>query len=214
MVHEDTAYRRKVHWLNDKQPLSRQLAHSALLARMKTQGTSAEATDLLQEVQDCLKVAERGERPSFQGDLHARLAREVLSELRGGRIENYGFERLIPSVLLKLGAEEARIVPRNKDKGADIVATFRVAGAFRLKIAVQAKHWLPDPPVGRDVVEQLIHGIEAEGANLGMIVTTGNISDEATKAAEAYFDETGIRIELVDGEQFAKLIVEHGVALI
>jgi hypothetical protein len=32
-----------------------------------------------------------------------------------------------------------------------------------------------------------------------------------TEAAEQYFEEQGIRIELVDGEQFAKLIVEHGV---
>ena len=30
-------------------------------------------------------------------------------------------------------------------------------------------------------------------------------------AAEKYFEEKGIRIELLDGEQFAKLIVEHGI---
>jgi hypothetical protein len=31
------------------------------------------------------------------------------------------------------------------------------------------------------------------------------------EAAEQYFKENGIRIELVDVEQFAKLIVEHGI---
>jgi restriction endonuclease Mrr len=139
------------------------------------------------------------------------LAREVLNELHGGRIESFGFERLIQTVLLGLGAEEARIVPRNEDKGADLVATFRVAGAFQQRIAVQAKHWQPEPPVGREVVDQLIRGIEAEAANLGMVVTSGSISDEAYQAAEQYFEEKGIRIELVDGEQFAKLIVEHGI---
>ena len=65
--------------------------------------------------------------------------------------------------------------------------------------------------VGRDVVEQLIRGIEAEGANLGMVITSGAIADEATATAEEYFEEKGVRIELVDGEQFAKLIVEHGI---
>lgn len=210
-VAEDSAYRRSVRWLNDKKPIQRQLARSALLSRMKTQGTSADATDLLAEIQDCLGLASRGESPTFQSDLQARLVREVLAELRGGRIENFGFEILIQTVLRGLGAEEVRIVPRSEDKGADLVAVFRVAGAFQQRIAIQAKHWQPEPPVGRDVVEQLIRGIEAEAASLGMVITSGSISDEALQAAEQYFEDKGIRIELVDGEQFAKLIVEHGI---
>ena len=96
----------------------------------------------------------RGESPTFQSDLQARLVREVLAELRSGRIENFGFERLIQTVLRGLGASEVRIVPRSEDKGADLVAVFRVAGAFQQRVAVQAKHWQPEPPVGRDVVEQ------------------------------------------------------------
>jgi restriction endonuclease Mrr len=136
----------------------------------------------------------------------------VLAELRSGRIESYGFERLIQTVLLGLGAEDVRIVlPRSEDKGADLLATFRIAGAFQQSIAVQAKHWQPEPPVTREVVEQLIRGIEAESANLGMVITSGTISEAAVQAAEQYFEEKGIRIELVDGEQFAKLIVEHGI---
>lgn len=210
-VEEDSAYRRSVRWLNEKRPISRQLARSALISRMKTQGTSADATDLLDEIKECLSLATRGETRTFQTDLQSRLVKEVLTELRGGRIESFGFERLIQTVLLGLGAEKARIVPRSEDKGADLVATFRVAGTFQQSIAVQAKHWQPEPPVGREVVEQLIRGIEAEAANLGMVVTSGSISDDAYQAAEQYFEEKGIRIELVDGEQFAKLIVEHGI---
>jgi restriction endonuclease Mrr len=180
---------------------------------MKTQGTCADARDLLGEIRDCLNVAFRGESPTFQTDLQNRLVREVLAELRTGRIENFGFERLIQTILRGLGAKEVRIVPRSEDKGADLVAMFRVAGAFQQRVAVQAKHWQPEPPVGRDVVEQLIRGIEAEAANLGMIVTSGLISEEAIQAAALYFDDTGVRIELVDGEQFARLIVEHGIRL-
>lgn len=207
----DSAYRRTVRWLNGKKPISRQLARAALLSRMKIQGTSANASDLLEEIKECLNLAGFGGAPTFQTDLQSRLVREVLAEMRGGRIESFGFERLIQTVLRTLGAEEARIIPRNEDKGADLIATFRVAGAFQQSIAVQAKHWQADPPVGRDVVEQLIRGIEAESANLGMVVTSGSISDEAYQAAEQYFEEKGVRIELVDGEQFAKLIVEHGI---
>jgi len=73
-------------------------------------------------------------------------------------------------------------MPRGKDKGADLLATFLVAGAFQQVVAVQAKHWQPDPPVGPDVVQQLINGIEAESANLGMVITSGSISEEASPA--------------------------------
>lgn len=178
---------------------------------MKTQGTCADATDLLDEIKECLALAEGGQTPTFQTDLQARLIREVLTEMRSGRIESFGFERLIQTVLRGLGAEEVRIVPRSQDKGADLIATFRVAGVFQQVVAVQAKHWQPEPPVSREVVEQLIRGIEAESANLGMVVTSGSISDEAVQAAEQYFEEKGIRIELLDGEQFAKLMIEHGI---
>lgn len=210
-VQDDSAYRRAAQWLNEGRPISRQLARSALVSRMKTQGTCADATDLLEEIKECLALARSGQAPTFQTDLQARLVREVLAELRSGRIESFGFERLIQTVLRGLGAEEVRIVPRNQDKGADLLATFRVAGAFRQVVAVQAKHWQPEPPVSRDVVEQLIRGIEAESANLGMVVTSGSISDAAVQVAEQYFEEKGIRIELLDGEQFAKLMVEHGI---
>lgn len=67
------------------------------------------------------------------------------------------------------------------------------------------------PPVGRDVIEQIIRGIEAEGAHLGMVVTSGTIGNDATEAAAHYTEEKGVPIELVDGEQFAKLIVEFGI---
>lgn len=208
---DDTSYRRPVKWLNDKRPIRRDTAKSALISRMKTQGTCAYATDLLDQIKECLHIGSSGLTPTFQTDLQTRLIRETLAELRSGRMDSFGFERLIQTVLTGLGADDARIVPRGQDKGADVLATFLVAGAFRQVIAVQAKHWQPEPPVGKEVVEQLIRGIEAESANLGMVITSGIISDEAVVAAEKYYEDKGIRIELVDGEQFAKLIVENGI---
>jgi hypothetical protein len=52
---------------------------------------------------------------------------------------------------------------------------------------------------------------EAEQASLGMVITTGTIGEDAIERAKQYNEEKGIPIELVDGEQFAKLIVEHGI---
>ncbi len=206
-----STYRRPVRWLNGKKPIPRNIAKSPLVSRMKTQGTSAGASDLLAEIEDCIETAEAGRKPTFQEDLEIRLVRETLDELRKGRIDSFGFEHLISSVLLNAGATEAKVVARSKDKGADVLATFLVAGTFQQVVAVQAKHWQAEPPVDQDVIDQLIAGIEFEQANLGMIITSGTISDAASEAADAYFDEKGIKIELVDGEQFAKMIVEHGV---
>lgn len=208
---EDIAYWRKVDWRNHKQAIPRRTARSALISRMKSQGTCVCASDVLVEIEECIEIAGSRSEPSFQTDLQARLIHETLDEIRSGRMDSFGFERLIRDVLEGLGAENARVIPRNQDKGADIVATFRVAGAFRQVVAVQAKHWQPDPPVKEDVVEQLMRGIEAESAHLGMVITSGTVSEDAFAAAEQFFEESGVRIELIDGEQFAKLIVEHGI---
>lgn len=132
-VEADSAYRRLVRWLNEKKSIPRQLARAAFLSRMKIQGTSADATDLFSEIKECLTLAVRGKAPTFQTDLQARLVCEVVAELRSGRIESFGFERLIGTVLQGLGAKEVRIIPRSEDKGTDLVATFRVAGAHQFE---------------------------------------------------------------------------------
>lgn len=210
-IAEETAYRRSVVWLNGKSPVPRTLAKSAFISRMKAQGTCTVASDLLEDIKECLELSASGENPSFNSDLQKRLIKETLSELRNGRMESFAFERLIQTVLLDLGAKESKIVPRSLDKGADILATFYVAGAFQQVVAVQAKHWQPEPPVGASVVRQLISGIEAEGANMGMVVTSGAINEGAREEAKRYYEDKGIKIELLDGEDFAKLIVENGI---
>jgi restriction endonuclease Mrr len=179
---------------------------------MKIQGTCADATDLREEILECIQLAGSGQRPTFTSDLQARLVRETLDELRSGRMDERAFERLIRDVVKKIGAVEARVVDdRRKDEGADIVATFVVAGVVRQSVAIQAKYYKPQPPVGPEVVEQLIKGIEAESADLGMVVTSGTISELAKSTAEKYYEDQGIRIVLLDGEDFAKLIVESGI---
>lgn len=211
-VANDTAYRRAVVWQNQKRPIPRDQARSALISRMKIQGTSAPASDLIEEISECVQLASSGQKRTFKTDLQARLIQATLDELRKGRMESYGFERLVEDVLVAMGAVDTHIVPRLKDKGADIVATFIVAGAIQQIVAVQVKHWQPQQgPVGSDVVEQLIKGIEAGSADLGMVVTSGVIGDDANKTAKDYYEQQGIQIVLVDGEDLAKLIVELGI---
>ena len=212
-VGEGSAYRRPVRWLNDKRAIPRKYARSALLSRMKTRGTSAYATDLVQEIKSCLEIAERGTEPSFETDLRSNLIEATLNELQRGRMENFGFEELIKTVLEGLGATAADIVSRRYDRGIDIYATFLVAGSFRQVVGIQAKHYGPEPPVGPDVVLQLIRGIEEgpEPVTLGMVITSGVFNREAEAEAERY---ESIPIELVDGKQLAGLIVDRGLEVL
>ena len=214
-VDDDTAYRRPIKWLNDKRGISRSTARSALISRMKIRGTCANAGDLVEEIRECVDRAESGKKTIFNQDLQTRLVADTLDELQNGRIENYGFERLIRTMLIGLGAVSTRIVPRSEDRGIDIVSTFRVAGTIPVVVGIQAKHYRPNPPVGASAIKQLICGIEEGGEDVthGMVVTSGTFSDEAINRAEAY-TENGIPIELIDGEQFATLIVEHGLEVV
>lgn len=207
-------YFRSVRWLNNKQPIPRKMARAALQSRMKIQGTCADADDLVGAIQECVGFAKSGEEPTFQQDLHARLINQTIAEIRGGRLDSYGFESLIQEVMMGLGATQCPIIARSIDYGADLVATFLMAGVFELRVAIQAKHYYrTEVPLGAEVVAEVIRGIEEENANLGMIITAGKLSEHATDAAREYFEKSGIKIELIDGEQFAALIVERGLGV-
>lgn len=207
---EDTAYRRPVTWQNGKKPFPRRAARAALQSRMKTQGTCVDATDLFHEVEE-FATSTGTALPTFEGDLRQRLVTQLIAEIRTGRIENFGFERLLGSVLTGLGAINVRIPARQVDKGADLVASFRLAGAFDVVVAVQAKHFQPHPPAGADVVDQLARGMQAEAADLGIAITSGTFSPAAQNRALELRELEGLRIELLDGEELASLIIEHGL---
>jgi predicted Mrr-cat superfamily restriction endonuclease len=208
---DDTSYRRAVRWLNGKKPIPRNYAKAALISRMKVYGTSASATDLVEEINDALTRAASGSKPSFKVELQGALIEKTVAHLRSGHIDSFGFEELIKELLIEMGAKNAQVIARRQDKGADVLATFRVAETFQYTLAVQAKHWNGSSPVTSKVVKQLIDGIEASNANLGMVITSGTIDESAVKAAMAYTEANGTLIELVDGEQFAKMLIEQGI---
>lgn len=211
-VGDDSAYTRRVRWLNDGRAIPRATAHAPLQSRMKVQGTTANASDLIQQIGASLTAAAEGRKPSFATDLRERLVREALSEIRSGRIDSFGFERLVGAVLRASGGTSVRVVPHQHDKGADVTAEFRIAGALTLRVAVQAKHYQPHPPVPASVVDDLVAGMDAENAHYGIVATSGTISAEAQRRMEHLAKSDGRRIELVDGEQFAALIVDLGLS--
>jgi predicted Mrr-cat superfamily restriction endonuclease len=211
-VDDDAAFRRPVEWLNSKRPIKRSQARAALQSRMKSQGTSASASDIIDEITECLERAAAGKVSTVSDDLRGRLIENTLIELRQGRLDSYGFERLVASLLLSMGASEAKIVARSQDKGADIIVTFPLSGLFQVRFAVQVKHFGPVPLIGVDVVDQLIRGCKAESLDLGVVITSGVFSEDARRAAEQAYEKTGIKVELVDGDTLAAQIVDSGLS--
>jgi restriction endonuclease Mrr len=208
---KDMVYRRRMALLNQGRPIPRVYARAALQSRLKVYQTCATATDLIEEIRDVLDWAARGQAPSFAEDLRRNLVQQTLHQIRAGRLNDRSFEELVASILRSLGGDNVRIVPRGLDKGADVLADFTVAKSFKSVLAAQAKHFQQDPPVNTDHLEELIRGMAAEQATLGWFITSGSFSPEVIRRAEQAQEELGLRIELVDGEQLAALVVEGGL---
>ena len=93
-VADDTAHRRKVKWLNNKEPIPRKYAKSALQSRMKAYQTCVDATDLIDEIEDVIAYASKDDKLNFAQELRQNLIEQTRSELCSGRINDYGFESL------------------------------------------------------------------------------------------------------------------------
>jgi restriction endonuclease Mrr len=53
--------------------------------------------------------------------------------------------------------------------------------------------------------------MEYEEADLGWVVTSGTFSAEAVEYCRQVRQDKGIKVELVDGEQLAAMLVKSGV---
>lgn len=214
---DGVGYFRQVEWLNSKQPIDRQLASAALQSRMKIQGSTAGAKDLVPAIasvlQDGLAIAAGEPAPTFERDLRKELLDTTLHQLRNGRLDPFKFEKIVQVVLDSLGAVDSSITPRSLDKGDDIVATVMPLGLFELRLVAQVKHYNQlDRPLAPSVIDELLRGMEKQEADLGVIITVGDIS-EATEAKVQELNDTGHRIALVNGERLAELYLDHCVSV-
>lgn len=213
---DGVGYWRSVEWLNGKLPIDRQLANAALQSRMKIQGSTGSAHDLVAEiesvVQDGQDIRDGKEMPTFETDLRKELLAKTMERLRLGRVDSFKFEKIVQVVLDNLGAVGSSITARALDQGDDIVATVVPLGLFELRLVAQVKHYYElDRPLGPDVVDELLRGMEKQGADLGVIITAGSISD-ATEDKVQELNDTGHRIALINGERLAELYLDHCVA--
>jgi restriction endonuclease Mrr len=150
----------------------------------------------------------------FNEDLLEQLVEKTNENLTKGKMNEREFEKLILKLLLKIGAlrETSRIVPRPNDKGIDVIGEFKI-GSSKIRVGVQAKHYKPVPEITADVISNAYNGMIAEDVDIAWVITTGKFSKDAEQKAGEIFENEGKRIELIEGIQLSKMIIENGLAL-
>jgi restriction system protein len=141
-------------------------------------------------------------------ELDAGLAQELLERILAAPPDF--FERLIITLLVSMGyggtiAGAGRAVGRSGDDGVDGVVDQDALGLDR--VYVQAKRYKPENKVGAPAIREFFGSLNLQKATKGLFVTTSTFSEAAQQTASSL----GSRIVLVDGRQFAQLMIRYNV---
>jgi restriction endonuclease Mrr len=84
-------------------------------------------------------------------------------------------------------------------------------GGLLVTVGIQAEFYQPGKPMGKDAVDQLAQALRAGVAEMGLVITTGDVNEEAYQAAEEYLSQENLRIGILGGRELAELIVDKGL---
>lgn len=211
---EDTAWRRPVNWLAGGKPIPRTYGSVALVSRMKSYHTCTSASDLVTDIKRSVQRISDAVPPSLREELQTVLTTTALQQLRRGRMDPNGFERLVARALIAWGAHSAQIIPRRLDIGADIRAEYFPAGGSEpITGLVQVKHYDGETPIEPEVIEKLVDAADSADEIVAFcsVITTGVFSEEAKARAEELSRNRSVTIMLIDGEEFSRKLTDSGL---
>lgn len=141
-------------------------------------------------------------------ELKDALADELLSRVRS--VSPKFFEQLVVDVLVAMGyggsrIDAAEVVGKSGDGGIDGTIKEDLLGLD--VIYVQAKRW--ENPVGRKEIQSFAGSLDGERATKGVFITTSSFSKEARE----YVRKIAKRIVLIDGDELAAFMIDHGVGV-
>ena len=121
------------------------------------------------------------------------------------------FERLVVDLLLKMGYGGSRRdagekVGKSGDGGVDGVIKEDKLGLGQ--IYIQAKRW-DDGQVGSKDIQAFVGALHGRKASKGVFITTSGFSKPAKEYAQSIQD----KVILIDGNELADLMIEHGVGV-
>ena len=145
---------------------------------------------------------------------HASLTAALRDELLQRILANSPafFEQLIVDLLVAMGyggshKDAAAQLGRSGDGGVDGIVNEDRLGLDR--IYVQAKRYASGSPVSRPDVNGFVGSLVGLGATKGVFVTTSTFS----QPARDYVKHLAQRVILIDGQELADLMIEHGVGI-
>jgi restriction endonuclease Mrr len=112
------------------------------------------------------------------------------------RLTGIELEEKVRRLLIVMGLN-ATTTKASGDGGIDVIA-YSNTPIYSGKYIVQCKDWTN--PVGEPLVRDLFGVVISEGANKGILITTGKFTNAAYKFSE------GKPIELIDGEELSRLL--------
>jgi restriction system protein len=141
--------------------------------------------------------------------LRRTLAQDLLERVKSSSPRF--FERVVVDLLLAMGYggsdfDAGRIVCKRGDGGIDGIINEDKLGLDA--IYIQAKRW--NGTVGRPTVQEFAGSLAGQKARKGVLITTSHFSSDAREYAERLLE---MKIVLLDGEQLAQLMIDHGVGV-
>ena len=120
------------------------------------------------------------------------------------------FEKVVVDLLLKMGyggtrKDAGEAIGKSGDEGIDgIIKEDRLGLDV---VYVQAKRW--ENPVSRPEIQKFAGALQGQKARKGIFITTSSF----TKDAIDYASRIENKIVLVDGEELANLMIDHGIGV-
>lgn len=144
---------------------------------------------------------------SYQ-NLRRNLAQELLDRVK--KCSPRFFESLVVDLLVAMGyggsrKDAGQAVGQSGDGGIDGIIKEDKLGLD--VVYIQAKKW--DGTVGRPVVQAFSGSLDGQRAKKGVLITTSQFSQDA----KDYVSRIEKKIVLIDGEQLAQLMIDHGIGV-
>ncbi len=138
----------------------------------------------------------------------ANLVEELLTRVRA--VEPAEFERLVLNLLGAMGYGTAGSLEQSKGSGDAGIAGIISQDPLGLdRIYLQAKRYSIDNVVQRPMIQGFVGALMGAKGDRGVFLTTSSFSAGARAEAE----RVNARIELIDGDRLAELMVDHGVGV-
>lgn len=140
--------------------------------------------------------------------LRRQLAQELLDRVKSCSAKF--FENLVVDLLLKMNyggtrKDAGQAIGQTGDGGIDgIIKQDRLGLDI---VYIQAKRW--EKTVGEPTVRDFAGALEGKRARRGVLITTSSFSPEAMR----YVNNIEKKIVLIEGDQLAQLMIDHGVGV-